>query len=54
MISPLEFFVSCRAVDDTAKWDDLNSCSICMCELWDDITDEDNDTVKLMQKINVE
>lgn len=48
MISPLEFYVSCKAVDATAKWEELNSCRICMCELWEDLEDTGNDG-KLMK-----
>lgn len=49
MVSPLEYYVSCRAVDNTAKWEDLNSCSICMCALWDDLETEETDNAKLLK-----
>ena len=51
MVSPLEYYVSCRAVDSTAKWEDLNSCAICMCELWEDLPDEKDDAKMLKNMV---
>jgi len=49
-MAPLEFYVSVKAQDPSAKWHEINKCSICMCELYDDIiTDEEE---KDMQKMH--
>ena len=38
-ISPLEFLIANYTQDESCKWDEINQCSICMCELWDNIQD---------------
>lgn len=45
-ISPLEFYITSMAADPTAKWDQLNSCTVCMCELFEDIDDTDPSTLR--------
>ena len=56
-ISPLEFYISVKSQDSSAKWHEINKCPICMCELFDDIetNEEETDPKKMheetMQKI---
>ena len=48
MVSPMEFYLTCKAQDNSSKWEEINSCCICMCPLFDDI---DEDKGELMQQI---
>ena len=41
-VSPLEFFICNLTQDPSCKWDEVNRCSICLCELWDEITDAED------------
>ena len=41
-VSPLEFFISNYSQDPSCKWDQINRCSICLCELWDEIADSED------------
>ena len=43
--SPLKFYTDVRAQDSSAKWNDINKCALCMCELFD-IEIDDNETDK--------
>lgn len=51
-ISPLEFYLTSKRLDSTCKWEEINTCSLCMCDLFDDIDDTSDHT--LMQTINQE
>ena len=35
--------MSAKARDDSAKWEKINECPICKCELFDDITIDENE-----------
>ena len=51
-ISPLEFYVSSKAKDNSSKWDEINSCCICMCELYPNILDSENLMADLITEQN--
>ena len=40
LISPMEFFLTCRAMDSSCKWDEINNCPLCMCPVFDEIEQE--------------
>jgi hypothetical protein len=52
-VSPLEFFIKSKAKDSSVKWEQINSCSLCMCELYEDIEDSPDLLGKLMEKQKV-
>lgn len=35
--TPIDFYISVKSKDYSAKWTQINRCSICMCEIFDDI-----------------
>jgi len=38
----MDLYCSVKAQDYSAKWDEINKCPVCLCELFDDIEiDED-------------
>ena len=39
-ISPMEYYLTSVNIDPTCKWEEINSCSLCMCPLFDTIEDE--------------
>ena len=45
----MEYYITCKESDATCKWDELNSCRICMCPLYDDI-DEGDELNKQLHK----
>ena len=48
-MSPLEFYSTVRNQDAGAKWHEINKCSICQCELYDDIMiNEDEEDLQKM------
>ena len=36
-ISPLEYYMKVKSQDESAKWEEINKCAICMCEVFDEI-----------------
>lgn len=36
-IAPLKFYQQIKSQDNLAKWEEINKCSLCLCELYDDI-----------------
>ena len=38
----MDLYISVKSQDYSAKWDEINKCAICMCELFDDIGVEQN------------
>ena len=49
-ISPLEFFLTSKRLDSTCKWEEINTCSLCMCELFEGI--DDSTELSLLQSIH--
>ena len=39
---PLEFYLKSRAADSATRWHQINNCSICYCELYDDIQEDES------------
>jgi hypothetical protein len=37
-MSPMEFYNTVKSQDFTVKWHEINKCSICLCEVYDDIS----------------
>lgn len=45
-ISALEYYMKALESDENTKWSQVNSCSICMCELYDEIEIPDTEDGK--------
>ena len=55
-MSPLEFYNTVKSQDHSAKWCEINKCSICLCEVFDDIEvpeeeEKNHDKTKVYQEI---
>jgi len=42
-IAPLKYYKLIKSQDNLAKWEEMNKCSICLCELYDDIEDDEEE-----------
>lgn len=42
-IGPLKFYLNIKSQDNKAKWEEINKCSLCLCELYEDIQDQENE-----------
>ena len=36
-ITPLKYYLNIKSQDNKAIWEEINKCSLCLCELYDDI-----------------
>ena len=55
-MSPLEFYNTVKSQDFSAQWHEINKCSICLCEVYDDITvpeeeEKGHDAVKIYTEL---
>jgi hypothetical protein len=51
-IAPLKYYKLIKSQDNLAKWVEMNKCSICLCELYDDIEDDEEERDrKVLQNI---
>lgn len=55
-MSPLEFYNTVKSQDHSAKWYEINKCSICLCEVYDGIEvpeeeEKGHDKIKVYQQI---
>ena len=39
----MDLYISVKAVDYSAKWEEVNKCPLCLCELFDDIEVDENE-----------
>ena len=42
MMAPLKYYLDIKALDKFAKWNEINKCSLCLCELYDNINDDED------------
>jgi hypothetical protein len=43
VMAPLKYYLDIKSVDNSAKWNEINKCSLCLCELYDDIIDNEDE-----------